>query len=393
MSFQGMSSQGMSSPFKHDSIFWIVSLQGAVFGFFMGGFGPSQPLLQQAQGTSGTIAGLHGTALGISSLIAGLINSRLVHRFGRVGTSWLGMVVFFIGAISYALAPSPLVSIPASFIIGIGVSAMINSMTALLAVHFAEHAGRATSQSNGINSLSSVTGTLVIGLLATASLNWRLGLLLPIPCGIALYFLYRNKLRDEEIRDDAHQSGKLGRKFWIGWVGLTACISTEFATGFWAASLLNQRTGLSTAVATTAVLAFSSGMAIGRWFSPIVLHKFDLDHRLFILLAIQLTGFILFWSSHRTLFAIIGLHLVGLGVSAQFAMATLRLVRLSDNRPDLALGMNAFGAGIAIAGAPLALGALSDTIGISRGYLMVPILIAMAALAVRLTPTEHVPIT
>ena len=111
----------------------------------MGGFGPAQPLLQQAQGTSGAVAGLHGTALGVSSLIAGLINSRLVHRFGRVGTSWLGMVIFFIGGITYALAPSPFISIPASFLIGIGVSAMINSMTALLAVHYGPQAGRATS--------------------------------------------------------------------------------------------------------------------------------------------------------------------------------------------------------------------------------------------------------
>ena len=225
--------------------------------------------------------------------------------------------------------------------------------------------------------------------LATASLNWRLGLLLPIPCGIALYFFYRNRVTDEEIRDDVRQSGKLGRKFWIGWLGLTACISTEFATGFWAAALLTNRTGLSTAVATTAVLAFSSGMALGRWFSPIVLSKFDLDHRLLLLITIQLFGFILFWSSHRSFLAILGLHIVGLGVSAQFAMATLRLVRLSENRPDLALGMNAFGAGIAIAGAPLILGALSDTIGISRGYLMVPILIAIAMFTVRLTPTHQ----
>lgn len=354
----------------------------------MGGFGPSQPLLQQAQGTSGAVAGLHGTALGVSSLIAGLINSRLVHRFGRVGTSWLGMVIFFIGGLTYALAPSPYVSIPASFLIGIGVSAMINSMTALLAVHYGPHAGRATSQSNGINSLSSMSGTFFVGLLATASLDWRLGLLLPIPCGIALYFLYRHKVTDEEVREEVRQSGKLGKKFWIGWLGLTACISTEFATGFWAASLLTNRTGLSTAVATTAVLAFSSGMAVGRWFSPIVLAKFDLDHRLLLLITIQLFGFILFWSSHQTYLAILGLHIVGLGVSAQFAMATLRLVRLSDNRPDLALGMNAFGAGIAIAGAPLILGALSDSIGISRGYLMVPILIAIAMLSVRLTPTH-----
>ena len=81
-----MSRTPADRKFKHDATFWSVALQSAVVGFFMGGFGPAQPLLQSDQGTSGTIAGLHGTSLGLASILAGLLNARVVHKFGRFKT-------------------------------------------------------------------------------------------------------------------------------------------------------------------------------------------------------------------------------------------------------------------------------------------------------------------
>jgi fucose permease len=66
---------------------------------------------------------------------------------------------------------------------------------------------------------------------------------------------------------------------------------------------------------------------------------------------------------------------VGLGTSMQFALIALRMIRFSGGRPDLAVGHSSLAAGIAIAGAPFMLGMLGDHLGISRAYLMVPILI------------------
>jgi len=71
------------SAYKRDKVFWLVALQTGVFGVFMGGFGPALPLLQEDQGTSGAVAGLHGTALGLASIIAGALNARVAHKFGR----------------------------------------------------------------------------------------------------------------------------------------------------------------------------------------------------------------------------------------------------------------------------------------------------------------------
>ncbi|MEN9411850.1 MAG: hypothetical protein RIQ92_287, partial [Actinomycetota bacterium] len=54
----------MPAKLNRDSFFWTIALQTVVVNFFLGGFGPAQPLLRADQGTSLTIAGLHGTAMG-----------------------------------------------------------------------------------------------------------------------------------------------------------------------------------------------------------------------------------------------------------------------------------------------------------------------------------------
>jgi fucose permease len=54
----------------------------------------------------------------------------------------------------------------------------------------------------------------------------------------------------------------------------------------------------------------------------------------------------------------------------------------------LAIGKSSLGAGIAIGGAPFLLGVLGDSFGISRAYLMVPVLILIAVSIVIAVPAH-----
>jgi fucose permease len=72
----------------------------------------------------------------------------------------------------------------------------------------------------------------------------------------------------------------------------------------------------------------------------------------------------------------------------QFALSSLRLIGFSDNRPDLAVGISSLAAGSGIALAPFILGVLGDHLGISRAYLMVPVLILIALAIVILIPSK-----
>lgn len=378
----------MSKGFHRDRFFWIVATQTAIINFYLGGFGPAQALLRADQGTSLTVAGLHGTALGVAAIFAGYANPHFAHRFGRERTSWIGLGVFSIGLIIFALSPPVFFTLPATLIAGFGTSMVINTMMASMSEHYGKAAKDAIPQANGVASIGFIFGTALIGSIAVFFPSlWRIGLLFAIPVVIVLFLIGRDKDSEEHVPDESGpQNGKLSRRFWLSWVGFVACISSEFATSFWAATLLRERVGSSAAISTVAVVAFGSGMAVGRWYGSLVLKRFKLDTQLLLGMSLQFIGFMAFWLSHSMPISLISLFVIGLGISFQFALASIRLISFSDGRPDLAIGFSSLAAGIAIAAAPFALGVLGDAFGISRAYLMVPILITIAITIVKFIP-------
>ena len=376
------------SKLQRDSLFWTVAGQATILNFFLGGFGPAQPLLREEQGTSLTVAGLHGTMMGIAAIIAGFIHPKLNHKYGRRNTSWLGLFIFTIGMPFFALGPSVQVTLPAVLFSCVGFNFVILNMVTLLSHHYPDTPDLAVSQSNGINAVGFVFGTVLVGTLASIGVSWRFGLLLCIPAAILLYMYGKDKIVDNHDSDAPKQSGKLGIKFWIAWVGFFATISSEFATSFWAATLVTDRTGADAAISTLCIAALGTGFGIGRWYIPIWMGHTTLDNRLKTILSIQLLSFSVFWLSHNLTVSLIALLFIGIGISGQFPMTTVRLIKLSNNRPDLAMAKSAFAGGGAIALAPFLLALLGDQIGISRAYLMVPILISISFLAMLLVKTE-----
>ncbi len=381
----------MSKSFHRDRFFWIVATQTAIVNFYLGGFGPAQSLLRADQGTSLTIAGLHGTAMGIASILAGYANPYIAHRLGRTRAGWTGLAIFTIGLTLFVISPPVFLTLPATLITGFGTSMVINAMLTSMSHYFGNQAQVAIPQANGIASIGFVTGTALIGTIAIISPGlWRIGLLFAIPVAITLFLVSRDTTAEEFVRDAAGpQDGRLSRRFWISWVGFTACISSEFAVSFWAAALLKDRVGSSAAISTVAIVALGTGMGIGRWYGAVLLRRFVLDTQLLGTIALQFLGFVCFWLSHSMILSLISLFVIGLGVSMQFALASIRLIAFSDGRPDLAIGRTSLAAGIAIAVAPFLLGVLGDNFGISRAYLMVPVLIVIAFTIVKLVPSAR----
>ncbi|MEY5030741.1 MAG: hypothetical protein RLZZ334_688, partial [Actinomycetota bacterium] len=222
----------MSKNFHRDRFFWVVAVQTAVVNFYLGGFGPAQSLLRADQGTSLTIAGLHGTAMGVASIFAGWANPRIAHKYGRNRASWIGLTIFITGLTLFVISPPVYITLPATFITGFGTSVVINTMLTKMSSHYGKAAEVAIPQANGIASVGFVTGTALIGTIAIAFPSlWRLGLLLALPVALLLFLVGREKDAEEHVPDeDGPQGGKLSAKFWISWFGFVACISSEFAT-------------------------------------------------------------------------------------------------------------------------------------------------------------------
>jgi predicted MFS family arabinose efflux permease len=107
------------------------------------------------------------------------------------------------------------------------------------------------------------------------------------------------------------------------------------------------------------------------------------------MMALQLVGFVVLWSSHILWVSLAALFANGIGLAMQFGLISLRLIGFSEGRPDLAVGQSSLGAGIAIGGAPFFLGLVGDHLGISRAYLMVPLLIVIGIGMIILVPSEQ----
>jgi len=382
----------MPNTFHRGRFFWIVATQTAIVNFYLGGFGPAQSLLRADQGTSLTVAGLHGTAMGVAAIAAGYAFPHFAHKFGRTRSGWIGLTIFSTGLIIFVISPPIFLTLPATFITGFGTSIVINAMLASMNHHYGKAAEFAIPKANGVSSVGFVLGTGLIGTIAIIFPSlWRVGLLLAIPVAIAVFVLGRDKESEDHVPDAVgRQSGKLSRIFWISWIGFVACISSEFAVSFWAAALLKDRVGSNAAISTAAVAAIGFGMILGRWYGPNILRRLTLDGQLLVAISIQFLGFVAFWFSHSMTISLISLFTIGLGVSTQFALAAIRLISFSDGRPDLAIGRTSFAAGIAIAVAPFLLGVLGDSFGISRAYIMVPVLIAISFVIVKFIPSNPV---
>jgi predicted MFS family arabinose efflux permease len=381
----------MPKTFQRNGQFWLLALQVATVNFFTGGFGPSQALLREDQGTSLGIAGLHGTALGIAAIVAGGLNSKLVHRYGRSNTTWIGLTVFSVGIAFFVFAPPVQLTLLATLIAGFGTSVVINNVNTAGSHAFAERSHTAVAQLNAIAIAGFVTGNFIVG--STANVvrdQWRLGLLITIPFALALFIKGRKFEPDSHVPDESGpQRGKLSKGFWFSWTGFFISISAEFATTFWSASLISDRTDASAAISTLAVIAFGTGVGTGRWYAGRLLKRFHADEQLKLALTLQFVAFGFFWSSHILVLSLITLFFVGLGISVQFPLFTLRMVAFSEGRPDLAIGKSSIAAGIAIASSPLLLGILGDNFGISRAYIMVPVLIALGFAMVLFSPSKH----
>jgi len=381
----------MPNTFQRNGQFWLLALQVATVNFFTGGFGPSQALLREDQGTSLGAAGLHGTALGVAAIVAGVLNSKMVHRFGRSNTTWLGLSVFSLGTAFFVFAPPVQLTLIATLIVGFGVSVVISNVNTAGSHAFAEKSHTAVSQLNAIAIAGFVTGNFVIG--TTANIfrdQWRIGLLLTIPFIWAMFIKGRRYQPDVHVPEESGpQRGKLSRGYWLSWIGFFISISAEFATSFWSASLISDRTDASAAISTLAVIAFGTGVGTGRWYAGRLLKRFHADEQLKIALTLQFLAFGLFWSSHILVLCLLTLFMVGLGISIQFPLFALRMVAFSQGRPDLAIGRSSIAAGIAIACSPLLLGILGDNFGISRAYIMVPVLIVLCLTMVALSPSKH----
>jgi predicted MFS family arabinose efflux permease len=369
-----------------DRLTWLVYGHLGAYGFFLYGFGPTVPLLREEQGTSLTVAGLHGTALAGGALVSSFFTPALVRARGRGAALWGGLAAMCAGIVAYTSSTALAVTLLGTLLASIGGSTTINATAPALGEHHGTAGAAAVSEGNACAAGVGMLGPLVVGAAVASGLGWRAGPLvtLALVAVLALVFGRTPIPAPHAPPPDSGGAWSLPKRYWVLWGALIASVGAEFCLALWAADELRGHAGLGAAAASAAVTAFVGGMALGRIVGGRLALRLPADGLLLGAVGVAGAGFALFWSSTLPVLALAGLLATGLGVSLLYPLGIVLAIAASGGRPDLATARAGFGVAIAVGLGPFALGALGDAFGTHRAFLLVPGLLVVAAVGVLL---------
>ena len=420
---------------RRDSWTRLLYLQLGAFAFFLYAFSPSINLLKDDLHLSAGVAGLHSTSYAVGVILGGVAAPRYIRRVGGSRPAlWWGLVGLSLSVGLFCAFRALAVTLPAAAICGVfGCWLCIAVPAALARAHGPETGPAAITEANAVAAFMGVAAPLAVGGAAATGIGWRVALLTVAPLSGVLYLILGRVREPEWVRPDVEQvvceadlagccvtltdagphtahvparrkaeadSGEraapvaenslraLPRRFWLNQLAGVCAGAIEFCLTLWCATLLQDRAGLSAGVAATGVTAVVAGMAIGRAVGGRLTLRVSIDRLIFASFAANLLGFAIFWVGSAAVLMFAGLAVAGLGVALQFPLISARGIALSGGQAELAGAVNMFGAGVAVATAPFALGFLADRVGIHSAYLLLPVFIAVATVAVGTSGTR-----
>lgn len=230
------------------------------------------PVLSQVArefGTTTGTAGLVVAAFGLPGIAASLIAGPYSDRLGRKPFLVGGSLLMGVFTVASALAPTFELLVLARAVAGIGASVLFPNIQSLIGDSFPyQERGRAISTVIGLNTLASIVGIPVAGIVAEAT-SWRVSLLLVAAIAlVATGVLHILVARARPGGDPARARALFG--LILGNRSALAAIASSFMGAFfwfaWATYIVvyfEQVHGLSPGLAATVTLTLGVGVLIG----------------------------------------------------------------------------------------------------------------------------------
>jgi MFS family permease len=354
-------------------------------GFLLNGLGPVLPPLQRELDVSRAQVAWYPTLFAAGLIAVGLVGHRAIERLGRQAAFRLAVAGLVAGAGVLAAAVSPELSAIGAGVMGGGGALLVVLVPAILADRHGGLSTGAISQANAVASATSVLAPLLVAAAVTAGAGWRAGfLLLPIAALVPLALVDRRARFPRGT--GAHLSANAGKPieaegtFVRRWLDIVLVVSAEFCVIFWSTDYLESELDAGDAAAPALASLFLVGMALGRAAGGHAARRLARSRAIFIsALALAACGFALFWSTTIAVVAAAGLLVTGLGVALLYPLSISRALAAARSPADRASGYAALASGLAIGVAPFALAALAEDVGLRAAFLVVPALLALAA--------------
>jgi fucose permease len=388
----------MPHTFHRDRLTWLAYFALAFYAFFLNVLGPITPFLQEELKLSYTISSLHFTAFAAGILLIGVGGHLPIQRMGRWRSLWVGMIGISLSAVLLLVGQNPVITIGASFLMGLIGSLILAIVPAALADQHGEMRAVALSEANVISSLLASAAGLMVGQSARLTGSWRPALGLMTLAPILLFLILGKVASPTNTAADVKQtqsSPPLPLLFWTYWVALVLAVSIEFCMVFWSASYLEKVLEIIKANAAQAASLFLIAMIVGRMAGSRLVQRFSTRSVVVVSILIAGIGFLLFWRAENVSLGLSGLFLTGLGVANLYPLILSLAIGAANGNTVQASARATLASGTAILALPLVLGRLADAVGIHSAYSVVLLLIFSVFLIIliaRRISSPHSPI-
>lgn len=378
----------MTLAFRRNRFTWLAYFLLAFYGYSLNILGPITPFLKEDLKLSYTVSSLHFTAFAVGILLIGLSGHALIRRVGRWNSLWIGAFGISASALLLLAGQSPVITIGASFCMGLVGSLILVIVPSVLSDQHREQRAVALSEANVIASLVSTAAPLMVGRSAHLPGGWRLAL------GIAAFIPILMRLGFRKIDPPPSTSGQeystsikqpLPILYWIYWAALVLAVSVEFCMIFWSADYLENTLGMPKVDAAQAVSLFLAAMIVGRLAGSRLVHRFSTHKVIAVSVLVAGAGFLVFWLTGNVILGLLGLFVMGLGVASLYPLILSLAIGAADNNTVQASVRATLASGTAILALPLVLGRLADTFGIRLAYGVVAILLISVFLVILTT--------
>ncbi len=367
-----------AQAFHRDRFTWLVYLLMAFYGYFINVLGPVTPFLKAELSLSYTVSSLHFTAFAVGILLVGLGGHLVIQRLGRRPSLWLGALGISVSAFILLTGRSVIVTIGASFCMGLIGSLILVLVPTTLSEQHGELRTVAISEANVIASLAATAAPLLVAWTTRLPGGWRLALgsVACVPFLLLLGFGRAAPSASTSRRQDSPPARRpLPVLFWVYWAALVLAVSVEFCMISWSADYLENSLGMPRVDAARSISLFLAAMIVGRLAGSRLVQLFSARRVVIASILIAGAGFVVYWTAGTIALGLVGLFVTGLGVAGLYPLLLSLAIGASNDNAVQASARATLASGTAILALPLVLGRLADVVGIRLAYGVVAVLL------------------
>ena len=356
-------------------------------GWFQYTLGPTADILRVEEGISRQLASLTGTMCALGGIIGALIVVRLVRVFGRRRLIVGGAVACGIGIVVLTLGNGFAWILGGVLAVAVARTLCMNSMSSALTIRHGAHTGTIFSYAYAIVSGAGILAPLALSVFLATGNGWRPGFFITFifvtAIVIGMLLQPRSTVLDG-IAVPGRRSAAVPRKLPLGaawrWLLFIMCaiVSAEWATVYWSGDLIRSQTHAALPIAALGTSALLLGEFCGRITFGRLAHRWSPMHLIIFMIPLSIGGWAILWLSHTAMIALIGVLIMGVGISATFPLLMTLMIVHSRGQADRSIALSGLASALSSGLAPFALASLSDHIGPSLGFLFVPFGLVLA---------------